>query len=142
MLRADGRGREGAIAPRVIKAIIIKKGSGAAVLASSYENESSVIRSASHSVPNNSTVYEPGLGEVLTKQSTSSAAPKPAAAASASESAEFAKRAKEQAATRDALNEGMECRVKAALKALDENTESYEDFKRYNVVLVASEHAS
>jgi hypothetical protein len=118
------------------------KGEGDAVLASKHENESWMMRSGSHSMLDNSTVQEPGLREALTNQSTSSAVPKPSTAASASESAEFAKRAKEQAATRDALNEGTECRVKAALKALDENAESYEEFKRHNVVLVASEHAS
>jgi len=113
-----------------------------AVLASKDENESWVMRSVSHSVLDNSTVQEPGLGDALANHSTSTAVPKPGAKVSASESAEFAKKAKDQATTRDALNEGTECRVQAALQALGENAESYEDFKRYNVVLVASEHAS
>ena len=57
---------------------------------------------------------------------------------------EFAKRAKEHAAeSRDALGEGAtQCRVKAALQAIDDDAEKYADFKRHNIVLIGSEHAS
>ena len=107
------------------------------------------MRSSSYSVLDESKVKEPGLDAIDASNSpTTNAtevlaaahlAPVPSLAATETETEEFAKKAKEKSSTRSA---GTECRVKAALEALDENAEKYEDFKRHNVVLVASEHAA
>ena len=104
------------------------------------------MRSTSHSVLDESRIREPGLGEALHENKTVSAGVSKYEPASKEETEEFAKKAKAQAETRDHLNSegGTQCRVKAALEALEnsDNAERYEDFKRYNVVLAASEHAS
>jgi len=130
-------------------------GSGAGnatVVASKDDKQRWMMRSTSYSVLDESKVKEPGLDELaIDDESPKNAtavlaaahiAPKPAVAASEAETAEFAEKAREQSQARARVHGGSECRVSAALEALEQNAEKYEDFKRHNVVIVASEHAA
>lgn len=122
------------------------------VVASNDDKHRWMMRSTSYSVLDESKVKEPGLDELaIDDESSKNAtavlaaahiAPMPAVAASEAETVEFAERAREQSQARARDKGGSECRVSAALEALEENAEKYEDFKRHKVVIVASEHAA
>jgi len=115
------------------------------ILAEKGEKRLWMMRSTSYSVLNSDKVVEPGLaasgdaeidkGDAVVDTTT------PALPATETESVEFAIKARVQAG-RQKIGTVESDRVKAALEALDENAEKYEDFKRENVVIVASEHAS
>eukprot|EP00802_Teleaulax_amphioxeia_P007215 Tamp_07221.p1 GENE.Tamp_07221~~Tamp_07221.p1 ORF type:complete len:746 (+),score=180.62 Tamp_07221:72-2309(+) len=125
-------------------------GAGNATVVASKEGKSAwMMRSTSYSVLDEAKVKEPGLDAVPAEDESPKNAtavlaaahipPKPAVAASEAETAEFAEKAKKQS---QQVKGGPECRVNAALEALDENAEKYEDFKRHSIVIVASEHAA
>ena len=136
---------------------LIAQRGGSANADASASKKSWMMRSTSYSVLDESKVQEPGLGALASEDTDnldplSEAMVTPATATSPVDTAAFAKKAEEQARSQsqsrmenvatEKAKEPSECRVQAALSALDENAESHEDFKRYNIVLVASEHAS